>query len=231
MNVDPAEIAKFSELAHRWWDPKSEFRPLHEINPLRLQWISDLCGGLAHKKVLDVGCGGGILTEAMARAGGEVTGIDLSEKALTVAKLHALESEVPVTYELTSAEAFASEHPEAFDVVTCMEMLEHVPEPASIVAACAALIKPGGMVFFATLNRTAKAYLYAIIGAEYILRLLPKRTHDWRKFLKPSEIAQWAETHRLAPVASIGMSYNPFTQRYRLSPDRSVNYILAFRKW
>ncbi len=231
MNVDPAEIAKFSELAHRWWDPKSEFRPLHEINPLRLGWIEAQCGGLANKKVVDVGCGGGILSEAMARAGAEVTGIDLSEKALTVAQLHALESELPITYQKMSAEELAQTDANTFDVVTCMEMLEHVPDPASTVAACAQLAKPGGFVFFATINRTAKSYLFAIIGAEYLLKLLPKGTHDWRKFLKPSEIAQWAEANQLLPVAATGMTYNPLTQRYRLCADCSVNYLLAFRKW
>jgi 2-polyprenyl-6-hydroxyphenyl methylase/3-demethylubiquinone-9 3-methyltransferase len=231
MNVDPAEIAKFSDLAHRWWDPKSEFRPLHEINPLRLGWIETQCGGLTHKKVLDVGCGGGILSEAMARAGAEVTGIDLSEKALTVAQLHALESELPITYQKISTEALAQTHANTYDVVTCMEMLEHVPNPASTVAACAQLAKPGGFVFFATLNRTVKSYLFAIIGAEYLLKLLPKGTHDWRKFLKPGEIVQWAEANQLLPVAATGMTYNPLTQRYRLCADTAVNYLLAFRKW
>ena len=230
-NVDPNEIAKFSELAHRWWDPTSEFRPLHEINPLRLDWIIAQCGGLAGKRVVDVGCGGGILTEAMAHAGAEVTGIDLSEKALTVAKLHALESGAPVHYEMIAAEAFAEMHPDTFDVVTCMEMLEHVPDPASTIRACAKLAKPGGTVCFASLNRTAKSYLFAIIGAEYLLQLLPKGTHDWRKFLKPAEIAAWAETAGLTPKAIIGMGYNPLTKRYFLTDDVAVNYLIALAKW
>ncbi|GAB6080520.1 bifunctional 3-demethylubiquinone 3-O-methyltransferase/2-octaprenyl-6-hydroxy phenol methylase [Hydrogenophilus hirschii] len=230
-NVDPNEIAKFSELAHRWWDPTSEFRPLHEINPLRLDWIIAQCGGLAGKRVVDVGCGGGILTEAMAHAGAEVTGIDLSEKALTVAKLHALESGAPVHYEMIAAEAFAEMHPDTFDVVTCMEMLEHVPDPASTIRACAKLAKPGGTVCFASLNRTAKSYLFAIIGAEYLLQLLPKGTHDWRKFLKPAEITAWAETAGLTPKAIIGMGYNPLTKRYFLTDDVAVNYLIALAKW
>ncbi len=229
-NVDPKEIAKFSELAHRWWDPTSEFRPLHEINPLRLGWIESQCGGLAGKTVLDVGCGGGILAEAMAQRGAHVTGIDLSEKALTVAKLHRLESGVTVDYRLESAEAHAAAHPEAYDVVTCLEMLEHVPDPASTVRACAQLVKPGGMVFFATLNRTVKSYLFAIIGAEYVLRLLPRGTHEWSKFITPQELIAWGESVGLTPRAMIGLTYNPLTQKYRLTPDIAVNYAVAMIK-
>ncbi|MDO9635619.1 MAG: bifunctional 2-polyprenyl-6-hydroxyphenol methylase/3-demethylubiquinol 3-O-methyltransferase UbiG, partial [Thiobacillus sp.] len=189
-NVDAAEIAKFSELAHRWWDPNSEFKPLHEINPLRLKWI-DQQASLAGKKVLDVGCGGGILAEAMAGAGAQVSGIDLSEKALKVARLHLYESGHSVDYQLVSAEDYADQHAGEFDVVTCMEMLEHVPDPASVVAACSRLVKPGGWVFFSTLNRNAKSYLFAIVGAEYILKLLPRGTHDYRQFIRPSELAAW----------------------------------------
>lgn len=225
-NVDQAEIHKFSELAHRWWDPNSEFKPLHEINPLRLTWIDGIAA-LRGKKVLDVGCGGGILSEAMAAAGAEVSGIDLSEKALKVAKLHLLESGLKVDYQLISAEAFAAQKPGEFDVVTCMEMLEHVPDPASIVAACARLVKPGGHVFFSTLNRNPKSYLYAVIGAEYILNLLPRGTHDYAKFITPAELARMTRTVRLETDELTGMTYNPLTKIYKLEPDTSVNYLIA----
>jgi 2-polyprenyl-6-hydroxyphenyl methylase / 3-demethylubiquinone-9 3-methyltransferase len=227
-NVDPAELAKFSVLAHRWWDPESEFRPLHQINPLRLRWIADIAGGLTGKQVLDVGCGGGILAEAMAVAGAHVTGIDLSEKALGVAQLHRLESGVEVAYQLIAAEALAAARPQSFDVVTCMELLEHVPDPASTVAACAQLVRPGGTVVFATLNRNPKSYLFAIVGAEYVLRLLPRGTHDWARFLRPAELAGFARRAGLDLASMIGMTYNPFTRVYRLEPDTSVNYIAAF---
>ncbi|MDO9242859.1 MAG: bifunctional 2-polyprenyl-6-hydroxyphenol methylase/3-demethylubiquinol 3-O-methyltransferase UbiG [Rhodocyclaceae bacterium] len=224
-NVDPQEIAKFSELAHRWWDPNSEFKPLHDINPLRLAWI-DRCVGLAGKRVLDVGCGGGLLTEGMAGCGASVTGIDLSEKALGVARLHLLESGRTVDYRLVSAEALAAEAPASFDAVTCLEMLEHVPDPASTIAACAALVKPGGQVFFSTINRNPKAYLFAVIGAEYILNLLPKGTHDYAKFLRPAELARFSRQAGLDVTEVIGMSYNPLTQTYKLGNDTSVNYLV-----
>ncbi len=229
-NVDPAELQKFAALAHRWWDPESEFRPLHEINPLRLEWIDDMAGGVAGKRVLDVGCGGGILTEALALRGAEVTGIDLGEKALGVAELHRLESGAVVDYRLISAEALAAQSPAAFDVVTCMEMLEHVPDPGAIVAACASLVAPGGTVVFSTLNRNPKSYLFAIIGAEYLLRLLPRGTHDWAKFLRPSEISTFARRAGLDLASLIGMTYNPLTRAYRLEADTSVNYMVAYRK-
>jgi 2-polyprenyl-6-hydroxyphenyl methylase/3-demethylubiquinone-9 3-methyltransferase len=229
-NVDPAELAKFSEIAHRWWDPASEFRPLHEINPLRLGWIRDIAGGVADKDVLDVGCGGGILAEAMAREGARVTGIDLSEKALGVARLHGLESGIAVDYRLISAEAMAQAMPARYAIVTCMEMLEHVPDPSSVVAACASLAAPGGTLVFATLNRNPKSYAFAILGAEYVLRLLPRGTHDWTKFIRPAELARYARHARLDLVAMTGMTYNPLTRAYRLEPDTSVNYIAAYRK-
>lgn len=229
-NVDPAELAKFSDTAHRWWDPASEFRPLHEINPLRLHWIEQRAGGIAGKDVLDVGCGGGILSEAMARAGANVTGIDLSAKALAVARLHGLESGVGVTYRLVAAEALAAESPGRFAVVTCMEMLEHVPDPASIVAACATLAAPGATVVFATLNRNPMSYVQAILGAEYVLRLLPRGTHDWSRFVRPAELARFARRAGLEIAGMTGMTYNPLTRIYRLTPDASVNYIAAFRK-
>jgi len=229
-NADPAELEKFSALAHRWWDPGSEFRPLHEINPLRLEWIDRLAGGLAGQRVVDVGCGGGILAESMALRGALVTGIDLSDKALGVARLHQLESGAVVDYRLVAAEALALEAPAAFDVVTCMEMLEHVPQPASIVAACAALAKPGGALVFSTLNRNPKSYAYAIVGAEYVLGLLPRGTHDWARFIKPAEMAAWGRRVELDLVEMTGMTYNPFTRRYRLEPDTSVNYLAAFRR-
>jgi len=229
-NVDPAELAKFSELAHRWWDPHSEFRPLHQINPLRLDWIQSLAP-LKDKQVLDVGCGGGILSDAMARAGAHVTGIDLASKSLKVAQLHALETQTPnVSYREVSAEALAAEKPASFDVVTCMEMLEHVPDPGSIVQACASLVKPGGWVFFSTLNRNPKSFLFAIVGAEYILNLLPKGTHAYAKFIKPSELAGHCRAAGLALLAAKGLQYNPITQRYWLDGNTSVNYMIGTQK-
>jgi 2-polyprenyl-6-hydroxyphenyl methylase/3-demethylubiquinone-9 3-methyltransferase len=225
MNADPAELEKFSNLAHRWWDPQGEFRPLHEINPLRLEWI-DRHALLAGKDVLDVGCGGGILAEAMARRGARVTGIDLSEKALRVAELHLHESKLDIIYRKAMAEEFAAEHAGAFDVVTCMELLEHVPQPESMVAACARLARPGGTVFFSTINRNPKAYLFAVIGAEYILKLLPKGTHDYLRFIKPSELSRWSRNAGLRPDVLLGLTYNPLTRRYRLGSDCDVNYLL-----
>lgn len=225
INADPNELQKFSDLAHRWWDPKSEFKPLHDINPLRLDWI-DANVGLAGKKVLDVGCGGGLLSEGMAERGAQVTGIDLSEKALGVARLHLLESGRSVDYRHISAESLAAEMPGSFDVVTCLEMLEHVPDPASTVAACAKLVKPGGQVFLSTLNRNPKSYLLAVVGAEYLLQMLPKGTHDYAKFIKPSELARHCKAADLEVAEIIGMTYNPFTQRYSLGRDTSVNYLL-----
>ncbi len=224
-NADPHELEKFSQLAHRWWDPHSEFRPLHEINPLRLGWI-DSHAKLAGKSVLDIGCGGGILAESMAEAGATVTGIDLSEKALGVARLHLLESGKKVDYRMISAEELATQSAGTFDVVTCMEMLEHVPNPASTIAACAALAKPSGHVFFSTINRNPKAYLLAILGAEYILRMLPKGTHDYSKFIKPSELSRWAKSVDLQPDELIGMTYNPLSQKYALGNDTAVNYLM-----
>ena len=230
VNADPAELAKFSDLAHRWWDPESEFRPLHQINPLRLNWINDLVS-LNGKSVLDVGCGGGILSDAMARKGAQVTGIDLSVKALRVAQLHALEvGTLNVTYREVSAEAIALEQPEGFDVVTCMEMLEHVPDPASVVKACSELVKPGGWVFFSTINRNPKSFLFAIVGAEYVLQLLPKGTHEYAKMIRPSELAGHCRAADLTLTETRGMEYNPFTRRYWLSQDTSVNYMFATRK-
>ncbi|HQR11593.1 MAG TPA: bifunctional 2-polyprenyl-6-hydroxyphenol methylase/3-demethylubiquinol 3-O-methyltransferase UbiG [Casimicrobiaceae bacterium] len=229
-NVDPAEVAKFGTLAHRWWDPESEFKPLHEINPLRVEWIDKVTGGLSGKRVLDVGCGGGILAESMALRGAQVTGIDLGEKALGVAKLHQLESGVAVNYRLVAAETLAAESPGAFDVVTCMEMLEHVPDPGAIVAACAALASDGGKVVFSTLNRNPKSYLFAIVGAEYLLNILPKGTHDWAKFLRPAELAAFARRAGLDLAELIGMTYNPLTKEFRLAPDTSVNYLAAYAK-
>ncbi len=229
-NADPQELAKFSELAHRWWDPESEFKPLHRINPLRLDWI-DRRVPLAGKRVLDVGCGGGILAESMAQRGARVLGIDLAEKPLKVARLHALESGVAnLEYREVSAEALAAEMPGAFDVVTCMEMLEHVPDPASIVRACTALVRPGGRVFFSTINRNAKAFVFAIVGAEHVLKLLPKGTHEYAKFIRPSELARWCRECGLELEDTRGMEYNPLTQRYWLSADTSVNYLFACRK-
>ena len=230
INADPQELAKFSDLAHRWWDTESEFRPLHQINPLRLDWI-DAHVPLAGKRVLDVGCGGGILSDSMARRGATVLGIDLAAKPLKVAQLHALEAETPnVDYREVSAEALATEQPGSFDVVTCMEMLEHVPDPSSIVAACTKLVKPGGWVFFSTINRNAKAFVFAIVGAEHVLRLLPKGTHEYAKFIRPSELAQWCRNTGLDLVDTRGMEYSPITQRYWLSTDTSVNYLLACRR-
>ena len=226
VNADPAELQKFSDLAHRWWDPQGEFRPLHEINPLRLEWI-ERHAPLADRDVLDVGCGGGILAEAMARRGARVTGIDLAEKPLRVAELHLLESHAEVRYARASAEDYAASHAGAFDVLTCMEMLEHVPDPASAVAACARLLKPGGRAFFSTINRNPKAYLFAVIGAEYVLKLLPKGTHDYARFIRPSELARWCRDAGLREVELTGMTYNPITRRYRLGPDCDVNYLLC----
>jgi len=229
MNVDQSEIDKFSALAHRWWDPNSEFKPLHAINPLRLNWIKTFIN-LEGKKVLDIGCGGGILAESIAISGADATGIDLSEKALKVAELHALEVGVNLTYRSISAEALADELPEHYDVVTCMEMLEHVPDPASVVRACAKLCKPGGTLFFSTLNRNPKSYLFAIIGAEYILKLLPKGTHEYAKFIKPSELLAFTGHAGLEMLGMKGLSYNPLTQVYSLGDDVDVNYMVAVRK-
>ena len=228
-NVDQSEIDKFSALAHRWWDPTSEFKPLHAINPLRLGWIESVTS-LTGKKVLDVGCGGGILAESLSKAGGIVTGIDLSNKALKVAELHQLESNTSVQYRSISAEDLAKQEPENYDVVTCMEMLEHVPDPSSVVQACATLCKPGGSIFFSTLNRNPKSYLFAIIGAEYILKLLPKGTHEYDKFIKPSELANFTRQAGLELNEIKGMTYNPITQIYRLGSDTDVNYMIATRK-
>jgi 2-polyprenyl-6-hydroxyphenyl methylase/3-demethylubiquinone-9 3-methyltransferase len=224
-NADPAELEKFGKLAHRWWDPEGEFRPLHEINPLRLDWIAQHAA-LEGSKVLDVGCGGGILAEAMARRGAQVTGIDLSDKALRVAQLHLLESRLEVQYENVSVEDYAAAHAGKFDLVTCMELLEHVPEPAAMVAACARLVRPGGQVFFSTINRNPKSYLFAVVGAEYVLRLLPKGTHDYLRFIKPSELSRWSRAAGLRGDELVGMTYNPLTRRYRLGRDCDVNYLL-----
>jgi 2-polyprenyl-6-hydroxyphenyl methylase / 3-demethylubiquinone-9 3-methyltransferase len=229
MNVDQSEIAKFSALAHRWWDPNSEFKPLHAINPLRLGWIKSFVN-LQGKKVVDIGCGGGILAESIAQSGADATGIDLSEKALKVAELHALEVGANLTYRSISAEELAAEQPEQYDVVTCMEMLEHVPDPASVVQACAKLCKPGGTLFFSTLNRSPKSYLFAIIGAEYILKLLPKGTHEYAKFIKPSELVAFTRNAGLEMIGIKGLSYNPLTQVYSLNDDVDVNYMIAVRK-
>jgi 2-polyprenyl-6-hydroxyphenyl methylase/3-demethylubiquinone-9 3-methyltransferase len=222
VNVDQAEIEKFSQLAHRWWDPDGEFRPLHDINPLRLEWIAGHAR-LAGARVLDVGCGGGILAEAMARHGATVTGIDMSEKALRVAELHLHESKLDVRYQKAAVEELSGE----FDIITCMELLEHVPEPAGMVAACARLVRPGGRVFFSTINRNPKSYLFAVVGAEYVLGLLPKGTHDYQRFIKPSELARWTRAAGLRSVEMIGMTYNPITRRYRLGSDCDVNYLLC----
>ena len=229
MNADPTELQKFSDLAHRWWDPTSEFRPLHEINPLRLEWINARAP-LSGKRVIDIGCGGGILAESMAIRGADVTGIDLSDKALKVADLHSLESGVQVRYELISAEEMAAREPASFDVVTCMEMLEHVPDPEAIVHACAALVRPGGQVFFSTINRNPKSYLFAVVGAEYVLKLLPKGTHDFAKFIKPAELAGYIRRAGLELDAMRGLTYNPLTKMYSLNQDTGVNYLVACRR-
>lgn len=228
-NVDPAELRKFGDLAHRWWDPTSEFRPLHEINPLRQAWIDDNVH-VAGKRVLDVGCGGGILSEGLAALGAHVTGIDLSDKALGVARLHLFESGLSVDYRHVSAEDMALQEPGGFDLVCCMELLEHVPDPASTVRACATLVKPGGQVVFSTLNRNLKAYLLAVVGAEYVLNLLPRGTHEYAKFIRPSELSGFARAAGLEAVELLGMSYNPFTRRYALGADTDVNYLLRCRR-
>ncbi len=228
-NADPIELQKFSQLAHKWWDPNSEFKPLHEINPLRLGYI-DRIAGLSGKTVLDVGCGGGILAEGMAGAGAKVTGIDLADKSLQVAQLHLLESGKQVEYRKVAVEVLAAERPAQYDVVTCMEMLEHVPDPAAVVAACGQLVKPGGHVFFSTLNRNPKSYLFAIIGAEYVLNLLPRGTHDFAKFIKPSELAQWCRPAGLNVTDLTGMSYNPLNKTYSLGRDTDVNYLVACQR-
>ncbi|MBV7457370.1 bifunctional 2-polyprenyl-6-hydroxyphenol methylase/3-demethylubiquinol 3-O-methyltransferase UbiG [Acidovorax sp. sif1233] len=230
VNADPAELAKFSELAHRWWDPESEFRPLHQINPLRLDWIQGQCD-LSGKRVLDVGCGGGILADSMARKGAEVTGIDLASKALRVAQLHALEAQTTnIQYREISVEALAKEQPASFDVVTCMEMLEHVPDPGSVVRACSELVKPGGWVFFSTIHRNAKAFMLAIVGAEYVLNMLPRGTHEYAKMIRPSELAASCRSAGLHVQNTRGLEYNPLTRRYWLSADTSVNYLVATRR-
>lgn len=229
MNVDHAELEKFSSLASRWWDPNSEFRPLHQINPLRLDWIDGLAQ-LRGRQVLDVGCGGGILAESMAKLGAQVKGIDLAEKPLKVAQLHGLESGVTVDYEAIAAEALAEREASRFDVVTCMEMLEHVPDPASVVKACSDLVKPGGWVFFSTINRNPKSFLFAIVGAEYVLNMLPRGTHEYAKMIRPSELSRYCRQAGLEPGPTRGMEYNPLTRRYWLSGDTSVNYLLATRR-
>ncbi len=230
LNADPAELAKFSDLAHRWWDMEGEFRPLHQINPLRLEWINGIAP-IKGRQVLDVGCGGGILADAMARGGAQVTGIDLAGKALRVAQLHALEAQTPnLEYREISVEALAQQQPQSFDVVTCMEMLEHVPDPASVVRACAALVKPGGWVFFSTLNRNPKSFLLAIVGAEYVLGLLPRGTHEFAKMIRPSELASYCRAGSLDLRHTRGMAYNPLTKRYWLNTDTSVNYLFATQK-
>ncbi|KJA10360.1 3-demethylubiquinone-9 3-methyltransferase [Acidovorax temperans] len=231
LNADPAELAKFSDLAHHWWDPESEFKPLHQINPLRLDWIHALAD-LNQKRVLDVGCGGGILADSMARKGADVTGIDLASKSLRVAQLHALETGTPnIQYREVSVEALAQEQPASFDVLTCMEMLEHVPDPSSVVRACAELVKPDGWVFFSTLHRSAKAFMLAIVGAEYVLNMLPRGTHEYAKMIRPSELAASCREAGLDLVGTKGMEYNPITKRYALTTDTSVNYMLAARKF
>jgi 2-polyprenyl-6-hydroxyphenyl methylase/3-demethylubiquinone-9 3-methyltransferase len=226
LNADPGELAKFGELAHRWWDPNSEFRPLHDINPLRLDWIESHLP-LAGKRVLDVGCGGGLLSEGMAARGASVTGIDLGEKSLGVARLHLLESALAVDYRQIAVEDLAAQEPGLFDAVTCLELLEHVPDPESIVRACARLVKPEGIVFFSTLNRTPKAYLFAVLGAEYLLNLLPRGTHDYARFIRPSELSRWSRAAGLAPRPPQGMRYDPLTRNHRLDDDVSINYLMA----
>lgn len=230
LNMDPNEVHKFEQLAHRWWDPGGEFRPLHDMNPLRLEFIAQACGGLSGKRVLDVGTGGGILAESMARAGARVTGIDMGEAPLAVAVLHAEESGLAIEYRKISAEELAAEFPGEFDVVTCMEVLEHVPDPASTIAACARLAKPGGQVFFATINRNPKSYLLAIVGAEYLLGLLPKGTHDYKKLIRPAELVRWAANAGLSAKDMRGMRYNPLTRRFSLGKDVDVNYLCHFEK-
>ncbi|MEC5396230.1 bifunctional 2-polyprenyl-6-hydroxyphenol methylase/3-demethylubiquinol 3-O-methyltransferase UbiG [Uliginosibacterium sp. H1] len=230
LNADAAEVQKFSDLAHRWWDPESEFKPLHQINPLRLDWIDRHAGGLQGKQVIDIGCGGGILSESMATRGARVTGIDLSEKALGVARLHLYESGQQVDYQQIAAEDIAAQRPGQFDVVTCMEMLEHVPDPASVVRAAATLAKPGAPVFFSTLNRNPKSYVFAILGAEYILQMLPRGTHDYGKFIKPSELARFAREAGLVVDEVIGMHYNPLTKHYWLDDNPDVNYLMRCRR-
>jgi len=229
INADPHELQKFSELAHRWWDPNAEFKPLHELNPVRLDWI-DALAHLPGKRALDIGCGGGILSESMAVRGAKVKGVDLSSSALGVADLHSLESGIEVEYEEIAAEALAAREPGSYDVVTCMEMLEHVPDAAGIVQACATLVKPGGWVFFSTLNRNAKAYLFAVIGAEYIARMLPRGTHDYARFIKPSELAQYVRSAQLDIVEIKGITYRPLSKRFALSDDSSINYLMACRR-
>lgn len=230
LNADAAELAKFSDLAHRWWDADGEFRPLHQINPLRLSWMSSLCS-IQGKTVLDVGCGGGILTDSLARSGANATGIDLSTKVLRIAQLHALDAQTEnVSYREISAEAMALEQPAGFDVVTCMEMLEHVPDPASVVQACATLVKPGGWVFFSTLNRNPMSFLQAIVGAEYVLNMLPRGTHEYAKMIRPSELAGFCRAANLNVMQSRGLSFNPLTQRYWLNDNTNVNYLLATQK-
>ncbi|NYT26541.1 MAG: bifunctional 2-polyprenyl-6-hydroxyphenol methylase/3-demethylubiquinol 3-O-methyltransferase UbiG [Candidatus Thiodubiliella endoseptemdiera] len=231
INVDIDEVNKFATLASRWWDKNSEFKPLHDINPLRLNYIKEKCGGsLQGKKILDVGCGGGILAESLALEGAIITGIDMAEAGLEVAKLHLLESGLEVDYQKIPVEAFAKDNAQAFDIVTCLEMLEHVPDPSSIIKACSELVKTDGQLFFSTLNRNAKSYLFAIIGAEYVLNLLPKGTHDWDKFIRPSEMEAWARHSGLTLKSMIGMTYNPFTKTYKLEDDVSVNYLCHYQK-
>jgi 2-polyprenyl-6-hydroxyphenyl methylase/3-demethylubiquinone-9 3-methyltransferase len=226
VNVDPIEIEKFQSIASRWWDPQSEFKSLHDINPLRADYIEDRCGGLAEKKILDIGCGGGILTEAMALKGATVSGIDMGEMALNVAKMHLHESSLKIDYEMITAEEYAEQHAGEFDVVTCLEMLEHVPDPASIVSAATQLLKPDGQLFFSTINRNPKAFVLAIIGAEYILNMLPRGTHEYKKFIKPSELASAARASQLEVLDVTGMTYNPLSKRYRLGRDVDVNYLM-----
>ena len=229
INVSKEEVEKFNELAHKWWDEESEFKPLHQINPLRLNFI-DKKVNLKNKKVLDVGCGGGILSESMAKLGAEVTGIDMGEKVIRIAKLHALQSKLDIDYQCTSLEAIVSKQKARFDVITCMEMLEHVPDPSIIVSLCEKLLKPGGTLFMSTINRNIEAYLFAVIGAEYILKLLPRGTHDYAKFIKPSELIAWCRKENLTIKTLIGMTYNPITQIYKLSDDVSVNYLIEVTK-
>lgn len=228
-NIDRAELAKFEAIASKWWDPESEFRPLHDINPLRLNYIDERCN-LNGKTVIDIGCGGGILSESMAKRGANVTGIDMGEAPLAVAKLHKLESGVEVNYLHSTAEAFAEQKPESYDIVTCLEMLEHVPDPASVIKACAKLVKPGGHVFFSTINRNPKSFVFAIVGAEYVLNLLPKGTHDYKKLIRPSELSEWSRAARLSVTEVSGMTYNPFMKRYKLGRDASVNYLIHTQK-